>query len=34
MEDFPIWFKAVIYLIVAATIVYVVIASLHMFFAN
>lgn len=34
MDDFPIWLKAVIYLIVAATIVYVIGASLHAFLGN
>lgn len=34
MEDFPIWFKAVIYLIVGAVVVYIVVAGLHALFTN
>lgn len=34
MEDFPIWLKAVIYLIVGAVVVYIVVAGLYALFAN
>jgi len=32
MEDFPIWLKIVIYLIVGGTVLYAIIAALSLFF--